>query len=59
VPHRKYVEEIAASKNIEGDYQQLCSHEIIRAEFIIYLNKIGKEAGLMGFEQVKNIYLEN
>jgi hypothetical protein len=29
----------------------------VRAEFIIYLNAIGKEGGLAGFEQVKNIYL--
>ena len=30
----------------------------MRAEFVIYLNAVGKEGGLQGFEQVKNIYLE-
>lgn len=27
-------------------------------EFVNYLGKIGKEAGLQSFEQAKNIYLE-
>jgi len=30
----------------------------VRAEFIIYLNKLGKEGGLVGFEQIKNIMLD-
>lgn len=30
----------------------------MRLEFVNYLNKIGKEAGLQSFEQAKNIYLE-
>jgi long-chain acyl-CoA synthetase len=25
---------------------------------VVYLNAVGKEGGLQGFEQVKNIYLE-
>ena len=30
----------------------------MRAEIVAYLNKIGKEAGLQGFEQAKNVYLD-
>jgi len=59
VPHKKAIEEIAAHKKIEGAYEDLLKNEVIRAEIIIYLNKIGKDAGLQSFEQAKNIFLEN
>ena len=57
VPHHKALQELAASKNIEGNPEQLCKHDAIRADMISYLSKIGKEAGLQSFEQAKNIYL--
>ncbi len=58
VPHHKPLQELAASKNIEGSPEQLCKNDAIRADMVAYLNKIGKEAGLQSFEQAKNIYLE-
>lgn len=30
----------------------------IKTEICIYLNKIGKDAGLNSFENAKNVYLE-
>ena len=59
VPHRKAFEELAASKGVEGDFETLCKSEVLRDEIIIYLNKIGKESGLAGFEQAKNVYIES
>ena len=58
VPHKKFVEEFAAKRNVAGSYEEMCRSEAVRAEFINYLAAIGKEGGLQGFEQVKNIYLE-
>lgn len=42
VPHRKALEELAASKGIEGDYEAFCKSDAIRVEIVNYLNKIGK-----------------
>ena len=42
VPHRKPLQELAASKGIEGDFNALCKNDVIRAEIVSYLNKIGK-----------------
>lgn len=58
VPHKKFVEEFAQKRGVEGSYEDLCKNEAVRAEFVMYLNQVGKEGGLQGFEQVKNIYLE-
>lgn len=37
----------------------MCKNDQIRAEVLVNLNKVGKEAGLAGFEQAKNIYLDS
>jgi long-chain acyl-CoA synthetase len=58
VPHRKFVEEFAAQHHVEGTYEQLCASKQVRVEFVNYLAKIGKEAGLQSFEQAKNIFLD-
>jgi long-chain acyl-CoA synthetase len=58
VPNKKKFIEFAQSKGVEGDLAELCKHEKIRAEVVIHLGKVGKEAGLMSFEQAKNIHLE-
>jgi len=57
VPHKKFVEEFAEKRGVAGTYEELCTTEGIRADFIVYLNQVGKEGGLQGFEQAKNIYL--
>lgn len=57
VPHKKYVQEFAHKRGITAAYEELCRNEAIRADFIVYLNQVGKEGGLQGFQQVKNIYL--
>lgn len=58
VPHKKFVEDFAQKRGVNGSYEELCRNEGIRADFVTYLNAVGKEGGLQGFEQVKNIYLE-
>lgn len=51
--------EMAEYKGIDNaTFEDLCLNSIIRADTIDYLKAIGKQAGLKGFEQVKNIYLE-
>jgi long-subunit acyl-CoA synthetase (AMP-forming) len=57
VPHRRALEGLAAKKGIEGDYETLCKNLEIRCEIVNYLNKIGKDAGLAGFEQAKNVHI--
>jgi len=59
VPNKKALHELAISKGIEGDFSELCRHDTIRVEVLSDLNKVGKEAGLAGFEQAKNIYLDH
>lgn len=58
VPHKKAVEEFAEKRTLTGTFEELCRNEGIRADFVTYLNAVGKEGGLQGFEQVKNIFLE-
>lgn len=52
------MEELAASKGIEGSFEDLCKNPAIKCEVVASLNKVGKEAGLQSFEQAKNIYLD-
>ena len=59
VPHHKALLQLAESKGIKGTVEQLCKNVTIRAEIVGYLNSIGKQAKLQGFEQAKNIYLES
>jgi long-chain acyl-CoA synthetase len=49
VPHHRAVKEIAEKKKLDGTFEELCAHEAVRAEFVTYLNAIGKEGGLQGF----------
>lgn len=58
VPNKKALQELAASKGIEGSIEELCRNDQIRAEVLANLTKVGKEAGLAGFEQAKNIFLD-
>ena len=58
VPSKKALQELASSKGIEGSPEELCKNDIIKAEVLANLTKVGKEAGLAGFEQAKNIYLD-
>jgi long-chain acyl-CoA synthetase len=59
VPNKKSVLSLKEKHQIEGeDFEVLCKNNLIRAALVAELNKIGKEGGLQGFEQVKNIYLE-
>ena len=59
VPHHKALKELAESKGIQGSVEELCKNEAIRVDMVAYLNNIGKQAKLQGFEQAKNIYLEH
>lgn len=49
--------EIAAEKKLEGTFEELCEKKEIKIEILKHLNQTGKEGGLKGFEQAKNIYL--
>ena len=48
---------LANSKNIKGDYLDVCNTKELRTLLLIELNNLGKKNGLMGFEQAKNVYL--
>lgn len=57
VPNKKKLMEIAAEKKLEGSFEELCQNKDIRSEILKHLNHTGKEGGLKGFEQARNIYL--
>lgn len=49
VPHKKQLEELAASKGIEGSFEELCNNTAVKVEVVSALTKVGKEAGLQSF----------
>uniref|UniRef100_UPI00398EF634 long-chain-fatty-acid--CoA ligase 5 isoform X3 n=1 Tax=Pristiophorus japonicus TaxID=55135 RepID=UPI00398EF634 len=57
VPDPEVLPEFAASKGVKGSYQELCKNLEVKKAILEDLIKLGKEAGLKSFEQVKDLYL--
>ncbi|XP_051875567.1 long-chain-fatty-acid--CoA ligase 1a isoform X2 [Pristis pectinata] len=47
----------ALKRNIKGSFEDLCKNKTLKDAILENMLKIGKEAGLKTFEQVKDIYL--
>lgn len=58
VPNKEALEEIAKKKGITGTFEELCNNKEVKTELLTILNNFTKKAGLQGFEQAKNIYLD-
>jgi len=57
VPEPIFFQDFFKKLKFEGSFEELCENKKIRTIVVDELNKIGKEAGLMKYEQIKNIHL--
>lgn len=57
VPEPIYLAEYCKKNKIQGSIEELCNNKKVRRIILDELTKLGKEAGLMSYEQVRNIYL--
>ena len=49
---------MAKDKHIEASFEELSQKKTIRLEILKNINETGKQNGLKGFEQARNIYLQ-
>ncbi|NXM09577.1 ACSL1 ligase, partial [Tyrannus savana] len=57
VPDPDTLHNWAKKKGIEGSYQELCKNKDVKKYILEDMLRVGKEAGLKSFEQVKDIVL--
>ncbi|KAI4872799.1 hypothetical protein NFI96_016121, partial [Prochilodus magdalenae] len=57
VPDPEVLPGFAEKLGIRGSIEELCKNQQIKKLIITDLNKLGREAGLKSFEQVKDLYL--
>ncbi|XP_070545515.1 long-chain-fatty-acid--CoA ligase 5-like isoform X2 [Ptychodera flava] len=59
VPDEDTLPKLGTSLGITGSFEELCENKAIKDAILEDMIKIGKEAGLYSFEQVKDIYLQS
>ncbi|XP_020635514.3 long-chain-fatty-acid--CoA ligase 5 [Pogona vitticeps] len=57
VPDAETLPEFARKLGVKGSYEELCKNAALKKAILMDMIKLGKEAGLKSFEQVKDIYL--
>ncbi|KAJ6669055.1 hypothetical protein lerEdw1_007864 [Lerista edwardsae] len=57
VPDPEALPDFAAKLGAQGSYEELCKNTAVKKGILMDLVKLGKEAGLKSFEQVKDIYV--
>ncbi|NXG57836.1 ACSL5 ligase, partial [Hemiprocne comata] len=57
VPDPETLPEFAAKLGIKGSYENLCKNPAVKKAILEDLIRLGKEAGLKSFEQVKDLYI--
>uniref|UniRef100_A0A8C1W5F1 Long-chain-fatty-acid--CoA ligase n=1 Tax=Cyprinus carpio TaxID=7962 RepID=A0A8C1W5F1_CYPCA len=57
VPDLEVLPGFAEKLGVKGSLEELCKNQEIKKAIISDLNKLGREAGLKSFEQVKDLYL--
>ncbi|XP_043911777.1 long-chain-fatty-acid--CoA ligase 5 [Protopterus annectens] len=57
VPDQAVLPQFAAKNGLSGSYEDLCKNSVLKKAIIADMVKLGKEAGLKTFEQVKDIYV--
>lgn len=57
VPEPVFFMDYFKKLNFNGSLEELCKNKKVRTIVVEELNKLGKEAGLMKYEQIKNVYL--
>lgn len=58
VPDQKLLMSLAEKHGIKGTFQEVCKDRNMRIILCKELDSIGKESGLMSFEQAKNIWIQ-
>nr|XP_056705269.1 long-chain-fatty-acid--CoA ligase 5 [Euleptes europaea] len=57
VPDAETLPEFATKLGVKGSYEELCKNVAVKKAIVDDMIKLGKEAGLKSFEQIKDIYL--
>ncbi|RXN09726.1 long-chain-fatty-acid-- ligase 5 [Labeo rohita] len=57
VPDPEVLPGFAEKLGVKGSLEELCKNQEVKKAIISDLNKLGREAGLKSFEQVKDLYL--
>ncbi|NXC65694.1 ACSL5 ligase, partial [Anhinga anhinga] len=57
VPDPETLPEFAAKLGVKGSYEDVCKNPAVKKAILEDMVRLGKEAGLRSFEQVKNLYI--
>ncbi|XP_054238572.1 long-chain-fatty-acid--CoA ligase 5 [Indicator indicator] len=57
VPDPETLPEFAAKLGVKGSYEDICKNPAIKKAILEDMIRLGKEAGLKSFEQVKDLYI--
>ncbi|NXE92394.1 ACSL5 ligase, partial [Menura novaehollandiae] len=57
VPDSEILPEFAAKLGVKGSYEELCKNPAVKKAILDDMIKLGREAGLKSFEQVKDLYI--
>ncbi|NXV76491.1 ACSL5 ligase, partial [Atlantisia rogersi] len=57
VPDPETLPEFAAKLGIKGSYEDICKNPAVKKAILEDMIRLGKEAGLKSFEQVKDLYI--
>lgn len=57
VPDPETLPEFAAKLGLKGSYEDLCKNPAVKKAILEDMVRLGKEAGLKSFEQVKDLYI--
>ncbi|KAM3912712.1 long-chain-fatty-acid--CoA ligase 5 [Leptodactylus fuscus] len=57
IPDPEVLPDFAAKLGVRGSFEELCKHAAVKKAILEDLIKIGKQAGLKSFEQVRDIYV--
>ncbi|XP_061491980.1 long-chain-fatty-acid--CoA ligase 5 [Rhineura floridana] len=57
VPDAETLPEFATNLGVKGSYGEICKNTAVKKAILMDMIKLGKEAGLQSFEQVKDIYI--
>ncbi|NXA22986.1 ACSL5 ligase, partial [Ibidorhyncha struthersii] len=57
VPDPETLPEFAAKLGIKGSYEDICKNPAVKKAILEDMVRLGKEAGLKSFEQVKDLYI--
>ncbi|XP_053548716.1 long-chain-fatty-acid--CoA ligase 5 [Bombina bombina] len=59
IPDSEVLPEFAAKIGVKGSYEELCRSTTVKKAILDDIIKLGKQAGLKSFEQVKDIYVHS